>query len=52
MDLTEARKHFIKDQILTVRDFHLGDWNSTIAFEEFGGHFNSVMFERVEISDE
>lgn len=46
-DLAEARKHFAKGEVATVRDFHLGDWNSTVAFEGVPGWFNIVMFERL-----
>lgn len=43
-DLEEAQRLLTEGQILTVRDFSLGQWNSTISFYEVKGHFNSVMF--------
>lgn len=49
-DLEVARLKIQEGQILTVREFHLGDWNSTILFEEVSGHHNSVMFEPVSLN--
>ncbi|WP_141690328.1 MULTISPECIES: hypothetical protein [unclassified Ensifer] len=44
--LEEARRHFVKDQVLKVKNIDIGDWSSSIEFEEKPGQrFNSVMFE-------
>jgi hypothetical protein len=44
--LEAAKKVFVKDQILTVKDILIGDWYSSIEFLERPGQtFNSVMFE-------
>jgi hypothetical protein len=42
----EALKYFTKDQILKVKNIEIGNFSSSIEFEEAPGkRFNSVMFE-------
>jgi hypothetical protein len=42
----EANKFFTKDQILKVKSVEVGNWSTSVEFEEAPGkRFNSVMFE-------
>lgn len=41
-----ARKHLQVGERYTVANIEVGDWSSTVEFEEVPGHrFNTVMFE-------
>jgi hypothetical protein len=45
-DRLQANKFFKKGRILTVKEFNLGKWSSSILLEEVPGEwFNSVMFD-------
>jgi hypothetical protein len=52
-ELAVALETFAPNQILTVSDYSIGGWSSTLSFEEFPGkYWNSVMFERLSSADE
>lgn len=47
-ELQRAKDIFWTDKTYTVAGVSVGGWSSTYTFEEVGGSWNTVMFERID----
>jgi hypothetical protein len=43
--LESAQRIFYEGEILTIKSVEINAWNSLYEFEEYAGHWNTVMFE-------